>query len=286
MRIPAGWVVWILALGTVAAAQGRNGAEKLPDAAQLVRETVYNELHDHETHGYWRYWIARRIGRETELQAQVETGAGPMTFAMAANGRALTGAAAAEENERIQHLLRSPGEQAEHRKAYFEDERRIGRILALLPEAFVYEPTEVEGGNYHLRFHPNPNYPAHTIESRIFHAMGGELWISVRAKHLVRLDGRLQENVDFGFGILGRLYKDGWFRLERTEVGHDWKTERLEVHMAGRAMLFKTIGRETSEMRGGFQAVPAGLTLEQAAALVRQAGSGQVVVPAVWVGGR
>jgi len=131
---------------------------------------------------------------------------------------------------------------------------------------------------YHMRFRPNPDYPAHSIESRIFHAMAGDLWISVDHKRLVRLDGKLRENVDFGYGILGRLYKDGWFRLERTHVdaaagengNGDWKTQRLEVHMTGRAMLFKTIARETSEVRGGFTPVPAGLSLQQAATLVRQ----------------
>ena len=131
---------------------------------------------------------------------------------------------------------------------------------------------------FHLRFSPNPDYPAHSIESRIFHAMAGDLWISVDHKRLVRLDGKLRENVDFGYGILGRLYKDGWFRLERTHVnaaGDEngngaWKTQRLEVHMTGRAMLFKTIARETSEVRGGFTPVPAGLSLQQAATLARQ----------------
>lgn len=132
---------------------------------------------------------------------------------------------------------------------------------------------------YHMRFHPNPDYPVHSIESRIFHAMSGDLWTSADHKRLVRLDGKLQENVDFGYGIFGRLYKDGWFRLERTHVNAadgsgsgngDWKTQRLEVHMIGRAMLFKTIARETSEVRGGFTPVPAGLSLQQAAALVRE----------------
>jgi hypothetical protein len=84
----------------------------------------------------------------------------------------------------------------------------------------------------------------------------------------------VDENVDFGFGILGRLYKDGWFRLYRVQVSAtDWKTERLEVHMNIRALLVKTFARETSEVRGGFVPVPAGLTLEQGLALVDQAGA-------------
>lgn len=257
------------------------------DSAFLVREVVYNELHDHDTHGYWRYWIERHTGKETKLEEAVETPDGPVARLELSDGRPISAQARDEEDHRLQHLLGSPSEQAQHRKEYKDDEHRIGRILALLPEAFLYEPAEFEGRSermpecpcYHTRFRPNPDYPAHSIESRIFHAMAGDLWVSVDHKRLVRLDGKLRENVDFGYGILGRLYKDGWFRLERTHVNAagggasgngDWKTERLEVHMIGRAMLFKTIGRETSEVRGGFVPVPAGLSLQQAATLVRQ----------------
>jgi hypothetical protein len=261
-----------------------------PDSAYLVREVVYNEVHDHDTHGYWRYWIERHSGKETKVEETVETPDGPVARLELTDGHALTAEARAEEDHRLRELLNSPGEQAQRRKAYVEDERRIGRILALLPEAFLYEPAQEEDKTermpecpcYHMRFRPNPVYPTHSIESRIFHAMAGDLWISVDHKRLVRLDGKLQENVDFGYGILGRLYKDGWFRLERTHVtggsgDGDWKTERLEVHMIGRAMLFKTIARETSEVRGGFLPVPAGLTLQQAAVLVHEPATASAV---------
>jgi hypothetical protein len=255
----------------------------LPNSAYLVREVVYNELHDHDNHGYWRYWIEHHSSKETQLQEAVETSEGPIARLQLSNGRPISGDVREDEDRRLQRLLSSPSEQAQHRKEYAEDEHRIGRILTLLPEAFLYEPAQSEARTerlpdcpcYHLRFHPNPSYPAHSIESRIFHAMVGDLWISSDHKRLVRLDGRLQDNVDFGYGIFGRLYKDGWFRLERTKVdagngNGDWKTRRLEVHMNGRAMLFKTIARETSEVRGGFTPVPSGLSLQQAAILVRE----------------
>jgi hypothetical protein len=196
-------------------------ASNLPDSNYLVREVVYNELHDHDRHGYWRYWIERHSSKETLLQEAVETPEGPIARLELSNGRPISQDAREEEDRRIEHLLASSSEQAQHRKEYAEDEHRIGRILVLLPDAFLYEPAQVEARTeemaecpcYHLHFHPNPNYPTHSIESRIFHAMVGDLWISVQNKRLVRLDGRLQDNVDFGYGILGRLYKDGWFRL-------------------------------------------------------------------------
>ncbi len=249
--------------------------------AQLVRDVAYNELHDHQRHGYWRYWIEKQAQQQTKVEEQVETADGPVTRLVSTGGRPLSAADQQEEQQRLDHLLRSTQEQARHRQDYTDDEKRIGRILALLPEAFLYEDAGMENGCYHLRFHPNPDYPPHSIEARIFHAMHGDLWIDARMKRMERLDGQLEENVDFGYGILGRLYKGGWFRLQRTQVSPtDWKTERLEIHMNGRALFLKTISRETSEVRGGFAPVPAGLSLAQGMQLLNPDQTAAMVKPA------
>jgi hypothetical protein len=250
--------------------------------SQIVREVVYNELHDHQLHGYWRYWIAKSA-QQTRLEEQVETAEGPVTRLVAYGGRPLNAGEQESERERLEHLLNSPAEQAHHRQDYVDDEKRVGRILALLPDAFLYDQGAVENGCYHLRFRPNPDYPPHSIEARIFHAMRGELWIDLRSKRLARLDGQLQENVDFGFGFLGRLYKGGWFRLQRTQVSAtDWKTERLEIHMNGRAFFLKTISRETSEVRSGFVPVPAGMSLAQGMKLLEPQPTAASVTPALF----
>ncbi len=240
-------------------------------AGQLVREVVYNELNDHSRHGYWRYWVERRSQTGTRLEEQVETSEGPVARVALNNGRALTPEAEQQEEERLERLMTSRDEQARQQRQYDEDEERIGRILALLPTAFVYEYDGEENGCYRLRFQPNPEDEAHSIEARIFHAMSGTLWVNTRSKRLARLEGYVDENVDFGFGILGRLYKGGWFRLVREQVSAtDWKTESLEVHMNVRALLVKTFAQETSEVRGGFMAVPAGMSLKQGLALLNE----------------
>ena len=280
--------------GVLAAAGAPVAAQPYPSpmppeqAVTLVREVVYNELHDHDRHGWWRYWIERHGPKETLLEEQVETSDGPITRVRQRNGHPLDVNGEQQEQERLQALLDSPAQQASRRQAYLEDEKRIGRIVALLPEAFLYEDAGEENGLRHLKFRPNPNYPPHSIEARIFHAMNGDLWIDARMKRMAQLSGRLQENVDFGYGILGRLYKGGWFELRRTQVSQtDWKTERLEIHMSGRAMLFKTIARETSEMRGGFVAVPAAMNLSQGMHMLDETNAstsaGQPIVEATFV---
>ncbi len=258
----------------------RGDAEDLPPPQlppdQLVREVVYNEMHDHQQHGYWRYWIARRVQNETMLEQQVETAGGPITVVTFANGRPLNGTARQQEQARLSRLLTSPQEQARHLRQYGQDEARVGKILTLLPDAFLFEFDGQEKGCYRLRFRPNPSYPAHSTEERVFHAMTGTVWVDARYKRLAGLEGRISENVDFGFGLLGRLYKGGWFRLERVRVSAtDWKTERLEMHMNIRALLLTSFSRETSEIRGGFTPVPAGMSVAQGIALLEQAQSAQ-----------
>ncbi|MGA3262590.1 MAG: hypothetical protein ABSC47_00935 [Terracidiphilus sp.] len=263
--------VGILALAQGACCAPALESQQAVPAGQLVREVVYNELNDHQGHGYWRYWIERHTPKETRLEDQIETAEGSIAHLSLRNGRPPSAEAQLEEQARLQRLLTSPEEQAKHRREYEEDENRIGRILALLPDAFIYEYDGEENGCYRLRFRPNPEYPAHSIEARIFHAMSGTLWINARFKRLARLEGRVQENLDFGYGILGRLYKGGWFQLQRTQVSaSDWKTERLEVHMCGRALLVKSFARDTSEERGGFVPVPSGMNLAQGMALLQQ----------------
>ena len=284
-------VSW-LAVGILSVSQGaylaQGQAAPTISAGQLVHEVIYNELNDHQGHGYWRYWVERHTQKGTRLEEQVETAEGPIAKLALSDGHPPSPELAQEEASRLQHLMSSPEDQARHRQEYADDELRIGRILALLPDAFSYEYDGQDNGCYRLRFVPNPDYPAKSIEARIFHSMSGKLWVNAKYKRLASLDGNVEENVDFGYGILGRLYKGGWFQLERKQVSAtDWKTARLEVHMAGRALMFKSIARETSEARGGFVSVPTGLSLAQGLELLASnSASPARVVPAAYIKGR
>lgn len=261
---------WWVLIGLVAAAGGCLAQNTtMEDAARedpgrLVREVVYNEQHDHAQHGYFQYWVERRTSGGTTLEEQVETAAGPVTRLLQQNGQPVTGQVAAQEEARLELLRDSAAEQAKRRAAYQQDEGRVATILVLLPDAFLYQDEGVADGVRRLHFSPNPNYSAHGVEARVFHGMSGDLWIDLRAKRMRRLEGRVTEAVDFGFGLLGSVEKGSWFRMVRTEASAtDWKTEQLEVHMKGHALLFKTIARNTSETRGGFAEVPARMSLMQ-----------------------
>ena len=241
------------------------------DATLLVRETVYNELNDHKQHGYWRYWVDAHGPDGTQVEEQVETADGPVGRVLLRNGQRLDAEGEQLEEAKLEELRNSPAEQASKRQAHREDEDRVSRILSLLPDAFVFQDAGMENGVRHLRYTPNAKYAAHTIEAKVFHQLSGDLWIDTRAKRMRQLEGHLNDNVDLGFGVLGRVNKGGWFRMVRRPVAPgEWKTERLEMHMSGRALLFKTIAHETSEVRSGFEQVPPAMTMAQGLEVLEQ----------------
>jgi hypothetical protein len=268
-------LLWFAA-GVLTVAQATLYAQaRLPESPEkLVREVAYNEMQDHHAHSYWRFWIERNLQNETQREERVETADGPIARLFLSNGHPLNQEFERQEQARLKRLLSSPREQARSRQDYAEGEERIGRVVALMPDAFLYEDDGEEDGCRRLRFRSNPAFLAHLIEARIFHAMSGTLCVDTRYKRLVEFKGQLDENVDFGFGILGRLCKGSWFQLKRTQVSAtDWKTAGIELHISGRAVLFKAISHEMSEVRGGFVQVPAGLNLIQGMKLLEQSPS-------------
>ena len=104
------WMAWVLVVAPgLVCAQAQQFQQTIP-AAQLVREVVYNELHDHQRHGYWRYWIERHAQKEIRLDEQVETAEGPITRLSLSNGRPLSPESRQVEQERLNQLLSSPKE--------------------------------------------------------------------------------------------------------------------------------------------------------------------------------
>ena len=94
-------------------------------------------------------------------------------------------------------------------------------------------------------------------------------------KRMTRIEGHLDQDLTFGLGLLGRVNSGSWFRMERRQVSaSEWKTASLEIHISGRAVLFKTIAHETSEVRGGFTRMPADWTVAQSVQLLEQADPG------------
>jgi hypothetical protein len=235
----------------------------------LVKDVVYNELQERHTVSLWQYRAEKRVGSQTTVQQEVETRSGIVFRVLTHQGRPLDQAAQKKEIERLNSLLRNPSEQARMKQEAQAEEQRLERLITAMPDAFLYAYDGTADGNLGLTFRPNPDYSPPTYEARVYHALAGEIWIQPQRKRLVKIDAHIVTEIDFGFGLLGRIEKGGSFAIMRQQVAEDrWKTCLLDVHVSGRIVLFKSISKDQHEVRSDFQRVPSDLEVPRAVALL------------------
>ncbi len=222
-----------------------SGRKPTESAHDLVKDVVYNELQERRQVSLWQYRVEKRVASQTTVEQEVETVSGPVYRVLARQGKPLDQAAQKKETERLNNLLRNPAEQARMKQDHEAEEQRLERLIAAMPDAFTL----------HLRRHgrrqpaaflpPNPAYNPPTYETRVYHALAGEIWIQPQLKRLVKMDAHIMNEIDFGFGLLGKIEKGGTFQIAREQVSDTrWKTSLLDVHISGRIVFFKAISKD------------------------------------------
>jgi hypothetical protein len=235
-----------------------------------MKDVVANELTDRAEQSNWMYRVTKVIEQQTLTQLEVETSNGPVHRLLAINDAPLDSAQEKQETVRLEELIRDPNQQLAVKKQYDADERRLQNLVRLLPSAFLFQYDGWDGAYLRLDFRPDPAFVPPTMESKALQSMAGTILVDPQQKRLAHLNGRLVENVNFGFGILGRLAKGGTFEIERTQVSPShWKTHLVDIQVSGRMLLFKTISKQQRETRSDFELVPKDLDVRQAEDLLQ-----------------
>jgi hypothetical protein len=249
--------------------------ELSPAQAQaLVNRALANELRSAQNQGHpMRYVLRKTSPRLTSVKDIVETREGAVALLVSVGGKPLSTADEQKEQARLDALLRDPGLQRHRKQAEDVDTGRALKVLRALPRAFLYDyagsADTADGTVEKFTFRPNPDFVPPDLETEVLTAMSGEIWIDPAGERVMRLDGRLQQDVDFGWGILGRLNKGGWIVIEQADVnGDQWRTVRFQMSMSGR-VLFRTRVFDTTEEETQFAPVPVGLGYAQAIAMLR-----------------
>ncbi len=234
-------------------------------ADELVRQVVANEtqLVDSD-HSHWIYRQHHVEDGKDTLKECVDTDQGALCRLIAEGGHPLSQSEQAKEKERLAELVKNPERQRKLQEARKKDGDQALKMLKMLPNAFHYEYAGAEGDLVKLKFVPNPEFTPPDRESRVFHAMVGFMWVDRDAKRLVELSGKLTRDVDFGFGLLGHLYRGGTFQVKRADVGDGhWETTLLDVKIRGKALFFKTINADQRETTDNFAKAPGKLTMAE-----------------------
>ncbi len=257
----------ILILLVPLAAAGQGGSAHADDS--LVKRALQNEVRAAgETQHPMRYHLRKSSPRLTSTKEIFETKDGAVARLLSVNDSPLTAEEEQEEQARLSTLLSDPARQHHRKQTEDDDSAKALKILRALPDAFLYTdagPGETPSGKVEkFTFRPNPKFDVPDLETQVLTQMTGEIWIDQAQERVVKLEGHLQQDVDFGLGILGRLYKGGWIVIEQADVGeHQWHLVHFKMSMSGR-VLFKTKVFDTTEDESQFASVPVSVSYKQA----------------------
>ena len=254
--------------GPAASVSQSSQAETAPaaDPVALVRRAAANELRaidDRVAQGPApvRFLLFKEDEKGSTSKEVVQTRDGSVARLVAINGKPLTEEQERIEADRLQRLIEQPDLQARRRKREKDDAERAQKIVHVMPDAFLYAYEGIvpgpNGPAIRLSFKPKPGFDPPDQETRVALGIQGELWIDQAQERMVRLDAHLFEDVDFGWGILGRLYKGGSIRIENADVGnHNWQLQRMKLDLTGKALMLKTLTFRITENGSGYELVP------------------------------
>lgn len=237
-----------------------------PEALQALRIAVDSEIQAANTDkSIWSYHDRDDSPERKALYEAIETRQGELRRMIELNGRPLTPGEAQDETQRIDEYIHDSSAQAKARKNGAHDDAQASAFLKMLPSAFIWTIASQTPEFLTLNFRPNSSFDPPDTEARVMGLMGGQMIIAREGNRIRTLRGQLTEDVKFGYGFFGRLDKGGTFDIERRQVGGGhWQITETHVHIGGKALLFKTIGQQSDEVKTDWKPSPAE-TLEAAA---------------------
>jgi hypothetical protein len=220
-----------------------------------------------------RYRLHKTSPRLTSTKEIVETHEGDVARLLEIDDRPLSPADEDKEQARLDALMANPSLQQHRKQSEDSDTARALKVLRVLPTAFLYQfagtTTTPAGTVEKFSFKPNPQFDPPDLETGVLTAMAGEIWIDPVQERVVRLAGSLQQDKDFGLGILGELDKGGWVQIDQADVGgHQWRIVHLKLVMNGR-ILFKAKNSNSEQNYTEFVPLAPDLSYKQAIQLLR-----------------
>jgi hypothetical protein len=262
--------------GAVTAAADKQDANLPANPNDLVRKAVQNEVNTPSVDNTeFHSWKMRQVKpNRTSVRQFVETPDGLLARTLTIDDKPLSNEERSKEEARINRLL-DPKQMQAKRKQQNEDESRTKRMVAALPDAFIYQYTGTEEKNGHtlvnLKFTPNPKFNPPTREALVYQGMEGTMVVDATAMRMAKIDGTMVKDVSIGWGIIGHLDKGGQFIVEQAEVDKgDWEITKMRLNFTGKALIFKSIRIDETDVSTDFRKVPK-MTVAQALDFLKKA---------------
>jgi len=252
-------------------------AHNLPASANtLVRQVIENQLKERSEPAYM-FRLRRATPAGVQTKDIIETSGGKVAQLVAINDQPLNQEQQQKEDARLEDLLKDPEEQATQLRRQKEDRERTRKMLQAMPDAFIYTYESIEpmpnylGHVVRMSFKANPDFKPPDRETQVFRGMEGEMLVDAAERHLVKIEAHLVHDVNFGWGIFGRLHKGGFFKVQQSRVTKDrWEISEMTLDFTGKVLIFKKLRIKEHQLATHFRPVPQNLSLEDGVRMLRQ----------------
>ena len=266
--------LWLISCAVLLS--GRTPAQSLSEAQAkaLVSRALATELSVARDPSHpMRYLLRRSTPRLTSTKEIIETRDGDVARLLSVNDQPLAPNEDQKELARLGTLAANPNLQKHRKDSEDEDASIVLKLLRMLPNAFQYQYAGSLNGPsgivHRFTFKPNPGFNPPDLETQALTAMSGELHIDAAQERVIHLEGRLQQDTNYGWGILGKLNKGGWVILEQANVGDkQWRIVNVRMEMNLR-VVFRNKYINTTEQMTRYTPVPAGIDYRKAIEMLR-----------------
>lgn len=246
------------------------------DPIALVRRAAKNEIRASDVEQYYMFKDTTQYKDHSITKEIVRTRQGGLSTTLLLNGKPLTTDQRQKEDAKLEKFANDPEARRKRRDSNKEDDQRAELMLTSLPDAFLYTYAGTDRGPngeelVHLKFTPNPKFEPPNHETAVYQGMQGDMIIDQRAARIAKIDGTLFKDVDFGWGILGKLYKGGKFRIVQKDIGGGhWEEVEETLQFNGKILLVKSLTIWSTETMHDFQPISSDLTTAQALDLLHK----------------
>jgi hypothetical protein len=197
----------------------------------------------------------RKIDAKGDTTREViESKQGNIARLVQRNGQPITPAQNAAERIRLLADLDSPDDFLKHQKRGVEIRNEALDLIRLLPQAMLYTFTPGQpqlqnksGREIVLDYRPNPAFHPPTMAANLLVSLQGRVWIDAQSGCIDRIDAQITRPVEFGFGLLAKIFPGGTIEFEQTHItGDRWAYSHLEEHLTARVLLVKTVPQNAS----------------------------------------
>jgi hypothetical protein len=217
-----------------------------------------------------RYRIRKVDAKGDTTREVIETREGAVARMIERNGQPLTAAEDAAERQRLKDELASPEEFRKKRKRADLTRHDSMELVRLMPEAMINtfvagqpQPPGASSPQVVVDFHPDPAFKPPSMLADVLTGFAGRTWIDAKSRRVTRIEAHVLHPVNFGWGILGRIYPGGTLELEQVDAGDNrWVYSHVDTHLTVRVVV-KTMSVNDRMTASDFHLLATPVSFEQ-----------------------